>query len=126
MALALKQMRIFYRRKSVLSAKLVRYLTELCPRPFGYLSLIMFSLKSLACVEVHIVYDDVIMDMVMVCMKAKHILILVIEKSLAKFLTYQQSSFGTNFPRGKALNYVLSGISASSCADCLSDISELF
>ena len=46
----------------------------------------MFCLKSLASVEVYIVHDDVIMDMLMVAMHGKNILILVIEKCLAKLL----------------------------------------
>nr|WP_294484292.1 hypothetical protein [uncultured Ruminococcus sp.] len=46
----------------------------------------MFSLKGLARVEVHIVHDDVIVDMFMVAVDGKHILIFVIEKCLAKLL----------------------------------------
>ena len=76
-------MRIFDDRKSVLSAKLVRYGAELRPRSFGYLSLIMFCLKSLARIEIYVVYYHMIVDMFMVAMHGKHILILVIEKSLA-------------------------------------------
>ena len=86
----------------------------------------MFSLKGLARVEVHIVHDDVIVDMFMVAMDGKHILIFVIEKSLAKFLPDKQSPFGSDLTGGKALNYVLALASASSCADTLSDIFELF
>ena len=61
----------------------------------------MFSLKGLARVEVHIVHDDVIVDMFMVAMDGKHILILVIEKCLAKFLPDKQSTFGSDFPRSE-------------------------
>ena len=46
----------------------------------------MLCLKSLACVEVYIVYNDVIVDMFMVAVDGKHILIFVIEKCLAKLL----------------------------------------
>ena len=108
-----------------LARKLVRYLTELAPRSFGYLSLIKFSLKSLACVEVHIVQNDVIMDMLMVYMDGKNVLIFVIEKCLAKFLPDKQSSFGSYFSGGKGLYYVLGFGSASSCACKLSCFSEL-
>lgn len=61
----------------------------------------MFSLKGLARVEVHIVHDDVIMHMRVVYMDGKHILILVIEKRLAKFLPDKQSPFGSDFPRSE-------------------------
>lgn len=46
----------------------------------------MLSLKGFARVEIYIIHDDVIVDMLMVTMDGKHILILVIEKCLAKFL----------------------------------------
>ena len=61
-------MRVFDDRKSVLSAKLVRNSAEFAPRSVGYFSLIMLSLKGLARVEVHIVHDDVIVDMFVVAM----------------------------------------------------------
>jgi len=86
----------------------------------------MLGFKSLARVEVHIVHDDVIMDMLMVYMDGKHILILVIEKRLAKFLPDKQSPFGSDLTGGKALDYVLAFASASSCADCLPDVPKLF
>ena len=86
----------------------------------------MFSLKGLARVEVHIVHDDVIVDMFMVAMDGKHILIFVIEKSLAKLLPDKQSPFGSDLTGGERLYYVLALASASSCADTHSDIFELF
>ena len=119
-------MRIFDNRKSVLSAKFVRNRAEFAPRSFGNFALIMFSLKGLARVEVHIVHDDVIVDMFMVAVDGKHILIFVIEKCLAKLLPDKQSPFGRDLSGGKALNYVLALASASPCADTLSDIFELF
>ena len=61
-------MRIFDDRKSVLSAKFVRNGAEFAPRSVGYLTLIMLGFKGLARVEVHIVHDDVIVDMFMVAM----------------------------------------------------------
>ena len=76
-------MRIFDDRKTVLSAKFVRNRAEFAPRSVGNFALIMLGLKGLARVEIHIVHDDVIMDMLMVAMHSKHILILVIEKCLA-------------------------------------------
>ena len=57
---------------------------------------------------------------------SKHILILVIEKCLAKFLPDKQSPFGSDLTGGKRLYYVLALASASPCADCLPDVSELF
>ena len=119
-------MRILDDRKSVLSAKFVRNSAEFAPRSVGYFSLIMLSLKGLARVEIYIVHDDVIMHMGMVYMNGKHILILVIEKCLAKLLPNKQSPFGSDLTRGEALNYVLAFTSASPCADTLSDIFELF
>ena len=110
-------MRILDDRKSVLSAKFVRNRAEFAPRSFGNFALIMFSFKGLARVEVHIVHDDVIMHMRVVYMDGKHILILVIEKRLAKFLPDKQSPFGSDLTGGKALDYVLALTSASSCAD---------
>ena len=110
----------------MLSAKFVRNGAEFAPRSVGYLTLIMLGFKGLACVEIYIVHDDVIMDMLMVAMHSKHILILVIEKRLAKLLPDKQSPFGSDLTRGKALNYVLAFASASSCADCLPDVSKLF
>ena len=110
-------MRIFDDRKSVLSAKFVRNCAEFAPRSVGYLTLIMLGFKGLARVEVHIVHDDVIMHMRVVYMDGKHILILVIEKCLAKLLPDKQSPFGSDLTGGKALNYVLAFASASSCAD---------
>ena len=61
-------MRVFDDRKSVFPAKFVRNGAELTPRSVGYLSLIMFCLKSLACVEIYVIHDYVIMDMRMVYM----------------------------------------------------------
>ena len=77
----------------------------------------MFGLKGLSSVEIHIVHDDVIVDMLMVAMDGKHILIFVIEKCLAKLLPDKQSPFGSDLSGGKALYYVLAFASASSCAD---------
>ena len=110
-------MRILDDRKSVLSAKFVRNGAEFAPRSVGYFTLIMLSLKGLACVEIHVVYYHMIMDMFMVYMDGKHILILVIEKCLAKLLSDKQSPFGSDLTGGKALDYVLALTSASSCAD---------
>ena len=62
----------------------------------------MFRLKSLARIEVHIVHDDMIMHMGVVYMDGKHILILVIEKCLAKFLTDKQSPFGSYLTGGRS------------------------
>ena len=66
------------------------------------------------------------MDMLMVYMDGKHILIFVIEKSLAKFLPDKQSPFGSDLSGGERLYYVLALTSASPCADTLSDFFELF
>ena len=86
----------------------------------------MLGFKGLARVEVHIVHDNVIMHMGVVYMDGKHILILVIEKSLAKLLPDKQSPFGSDLSGGERLNYVLAFASASSCADCLPDVPKLF
>ena len=86
----------------------------------------MFSLKGLARVEVHIVHDDVIVDMLMVTMDGKHILILVIEKCLAKLLSDKQSTFGSDLAGCERLYYMLALASASPCADCLPDVAKLF
>ena len=67
-----------------------------------------------------------IMHMGVVYMDSKHILVFVIEKRLAKFLSDKQSPFGSDLTGGEALNYVLAFTSASPCADTLSDIFELF
>ena len=48
--------------------KFVRNGAEFAPRSVGYLALIMLSLKGLACVEIHVVYDYVVVDMFMVAM----------------------------------------------------------
>ena len=61
----------------------------------------MLGFKGVSRIEVHIVHDDVIMHMGMVYMNGKHILILVIEKCLAKFLPDKQSPFGSDLPRSK-------------------------
>lgn len=119
-------MRIFDDRQSVFPAKFVRNRAEFAPRSVGNFALIMLSFKSLARVEIYIVHDDVIMHMGMVYMNGKHILILVIEKCLAKLLSDKQSPFGSDLTGGKRLYYVLTLASASSCADTLSDIFELF
>ena len=94
-------MRGFDDRKSVLSAKFVRNRAEFAPRSVGNFALIMLGFKGLARVEIYIVHDDVIMHMGVVYMNGKHILILVIEKSLAKFLPDKQSPFGSDFPRSE-------------------------
>lgn len=86
----------------------------------------MLSLKGFARVEIYIVHDDVIMHMGVVYMDGKHILILVIEKRLAKLLSDKQSTFGSDLTGGKALDYVLAFASASSCADCMPDVPKLF
>ena len=86
----------------------------------------MLSLKGFARVEIYIIHDDVIVDMLMVTMDGKHILILVIEKCLAKFLPDKQSPFGSDLSGGERLYYVLAFTSASSCADCLPDVPKLF
>ena len=86
----------------------------------------MFSLKGLARVEIYVVYYHMIMHMRVVYMNGKHILILVIEKCLAKFLPDKQSTFGSDLAGCKRLYYMLALASASPCADTLSDIFELF
>ena len=86
----------------------------------------MLGFKGLTCVEIYVVYNHMIMHMGVVYMDGKHILILVIEKCLAKFLTDKQSPFGSDLTGGKALDYVLALASASPCTDTLSDIFELF
>ena len=86
----------------------------------------MLGFKGLARVEVHIVYYHMIMHMRVVYMDSQNILILVIEKCLAKFLPDKQCSFGSDLTGGEALDYVLAFASASPCADCLPDVSELF
>ena len=77
----------------------------------------MLSLKGFARVEIYIIHDDVIVDMLMVTMDGKHILIFVIEKSLAKFLPDKQSPFGSDLTGGERLYYVLALASASPRAD---------
>lgn len=94
-------MRIFDDRKSVFPAKLVRNRAEFAPRSFGNFALIMFSLKGLTRVEIYVVYYHMIMDMFVVYMDGKHILILVIEKRLAKFLPDKQSTFGSDLSGGE-------------------------
>ena len=59
-------------------------------------------------------------------MDGKHILVFIIEKSLAKFLPDKQSPFGSDLTGGESLNYVLALTSASPCADYLPDVSKLF
>ena len=86
----------------------------------------MLGLKGLSSVEIYVVYYHMIMDMFMVYMDGKHILIFVVEKSLAKLLPDKQSPFGSDLTGGEALNYVLAFTSTSPCADTLSDIFELF
>ena len=86
----------------------------------------MLGFKGLTRVEIYVVYYHMIMDMFMVYMDGKHILILVIEKCLAKLLSDKQSTFGSDLTGGERLYYVLALASASSCADTLSDIFELF
>ena len=86
----------------------------------------MLGLKGLSGVEIYVIYYHMIMHMGVVYMDGKHILILVIKKSLAKLLSDKQSSFGSDLSGGKRLYYVLALASASSCADTLSDIFELF
>ena len=119
-------MRIFDDRKPVLSAKFVRNRAEFAPRSVGNFALIMLGFKGLSSVEIHIVYYHMIMHMGVVYMDSKHILVFVIEKRLAKFLSDKQSSFGSDLTGCKRLYYVLALASASSCADTLSDIFELF
>ena len=110
-------MRILDDRKSVLSAKFVRNGAEFAPRSVGYLALIMLGLKGLSSVEIYVVYYHMIMDMFMVYMDGKHILIFVVEKSLAKLLPDKQSPFGSDLTGSERLYYVLALASASSCAD---------
>ncbi len=86
----------------------------------------MLGFKSSASVEIYIVQNYVVVEVIFINMNCQHILIFVIEKCLAKLLTDKQCTFGSDLSRGKRLYYVLGFISASSCADCLSDISELF
>ena len=119
-------MRIFDDRKPVLSAKFVRNSAKFAPRSFRDFTLIIFSFKSLARVEIYVVYYHMIMDMFMVYMDGKHILIFVVEKSLAKLLPDKQSPFVNDLSGGERLYYVLAFASASSCADCLPDVSKLF
>ena len=94
-------MRIFDDGKSVLSAKFVRNRAEFTPRSVGNFALIMLGFKSVSCIEVHIVHDYVVVDMLMVYMNGKHILILVIEKCLAKLLSDKQSPFGSDLSGGE-------------------------
>ena len=86
----------------------------------------MLGFKGLARVEIYIVHNDVIVDMLMVYMDGKHILIFVVEKSLAKLLPDKQSPFGSDLTGSERLYYVLALASASSCANCLPDVPKLF
>ena len=61
----------------------------------------MLGFKGLARVEIYVVYYHMIVDMFMVYMDGKHILIFVIEKSLAKFLPDKQSPFGSDLTGGE-------------------------
>ena len=82
-------------------AKFVRNGAEFAPRSVGYLTLIMLGFKGLTRVEIHIVYYHMIMHMGVVYMDGKHILIFVIEKSLAKLLPDKQSPFGSDLTGGE-------------------------
>ena len=119
-------MRIFNDRKSVFPAKFVRNRAEFAPRSVGNFALIMLGFKSVSCVEIHVVYYHMIVDMFMVYMDGKHILIFVVEKSLAKLLPDKQSPFGSDLTGSERLYYVLALASASSCADCPPDVPKLF
>lgn len=61
-------MRIFDNRKSVFPAKFVRNRAEFAPRSVGNFALIMLGLKGLACVEIYVVYNHMIMHMGVVYM----------------------------------------------------------
>ena len=61
----------------------------------------MLGFKSVSCVEIHVVYYHMIVDMFMVYMDGKHILIFVIEKCLAKLLPDKQSPFGSDLSGGE-------------------------
>ena len=61
----------------------------------------MLGLKGLSGVEIYVIYYHMIMHMGVVYMDGKHILILVIEKSLAKLMPDKQSTFGSDLTGGE-------------------------
>ena len=61
----------------------------------------MLGGEAQSVIQIGIIKDDVCMDMLAVAVNGKHILILVIEKSLAKLLPDKQSSFGSYLTGGE-------------------------
>lgn len=109
----------------MIGAYLIGQLSELRPRTELLAALIVFCLKCLARKHIAIIDDDVIMDVVMVAMCGKHILIIKIKQTITQFLPYQKCLIGRYFPRGEALDYVLTFCSCFALTNSLTDLSKL-
>ena len=104
-------------RQIMLSAYLVRQVTELLIGTVFLRSPAVFvRLKSSAVPYIHIIENTMNVNMSLIGVNSKKILILIFQETLAHFSADFKSLFGCNFPRRKALNKMLreDGIQARS------------
>ena len=76
----------------------------------------MFVGKAESVVEVCVVENDVTVQMLFIIMNRKHILVVALQETVAKFLSDLQGLFRCNFIRSETLNYVVCENLCSSCA----------
>ena len=84
----------------------------------------MFVSKAESVVKIGVIENDMAMQMRSIIMNGKHILIVALQKSVAKLLSDLQGLFGCHFTGGEALDYVVCKDFGSPCA-LLSDCSEV-
>ena len=84
----------------------------------------MLGSEAQSVIQICVVENDVTVQMLFIIMNGKHILVVALQETVAKFLSDLQGLFGCNFIRGKALYYVMCEDFGAPCSAC-SDGSEV-
>ena len=84
----------------------------------------MFISKAETVVKIGVIENDVAMQMRLIIVDSENILIIALQKSVAKLLADLQGLFGCNLTGGETLNYVVCKDFGSPCA-LLSDCAEV-
>ena len=78
--------------------------------------MIVFVSKAESIVKISVIEDDVAMGMGLVCVDCKHILIVALQETVAKFLSDLQGLFRCNFIGCETLDYVVCEDFGAPCA----------
>ena len=86
--------------------------------------MIVFVSKAETVVKIGVIENDMAMQVRFIIVNSENILIIALQKSVAKLLANLQCLFGCHFTGGEALDYVVCKDFGSPCA-LLSDCSEV-